>query len=306
MKNKKKTLIISYICAISATLCWGIHSILIRHLIQEGIDYNNIAITRLIGGALFLWILLCIFQKKQKIKNSFQYDWIFFVGVIGFAFNFFFFHQGLQYTFASHALLIETFSPIFVLIMSLLIFPYRLKELKNSGKTSYLFLVLVLTSIGSSLLLNDSEQSIAQEITLKGDILVGVSTIFFAMFFLSANIVRQRCKQSNLEVTIKFLFFSGIILLPFIDIYSFKTITLIQWSLLAVVTILCTATAYYLWNYATKYINVHSQTILFNLGAINTIIFESLIGDFYISWKIIIATVIIITASIHAQKLTTS
>ena len=133
---------------------------------------------------------------------------------------------------------------------------------------------------------------------------MAISTVFFALFFISANIIRKRCEQSNLQVTIKFLFFAGAILVPFMNIPSLYSISKVQWILLIFMVIFCTALVYYLWNYAAKNLNVYAQTILFNLSAINTIIFESLIGDFYISWKIIIATIVIVTASIHAQKLT--
>ena len=62
-------------CAISATLLWGVNSILMRHLTNDGIHYNNMAVIRLLGGALFLWILSLVIEKKNK--KTFQYDWIF-------------------------------------------------------------------------------------------------------------------------------------------------------------------------------------------------------------------------------------
>lgn len=302
IQSKSKT--IGYICALTATMFWGLHSNIIRYLIGEGLEPMNIALIRVWAGALVLWIVgVLFFQIHRPSSIPFKYNTIFFIGVIGFSLNFIFFHKSLEFTFASHALLIESFSPVFVLLLGLVFIKKRFSHLINSNKLSKLMLIVALGSIGSSLLLFETNSTSTATNTMLGDTLAAISTFFFAMFFISNSEVRKTSTHSSLSITIRYLSTAGLLFLPFIKWNEFANISPTQWVWLAIVSIGCTGFTYFLWNYASYSLEVTPLTIIFNLGAINTIIVESLFFDFTITWKVVISGIMILLTSFLAERM---
>jgi len=297
---KNKTLL-GYISAVLATLMWGSQPILIRYLIMNNVDTKNIVILKVWMAIAFLIFIIGLSKnrfKKWKIPN-FK---LFLLGIIGIAGNLFLFHLGLNYTSGSHAILIETFAPVFVLLLGLILLPNRFRSLYKSNKLKSLFFIIILGSIGSSLILLDKE-SLMSDHFATGDALVAASTIFFAIFFLTTAEIRKRDTINSIQLMILSFIGVGLILLPFINIGNLMILNQMQWILIAIIAIFGTALPFILWNFASLHLKIIPLSVVFNFTAIFTIILESSFLDLNITWNIILATIIILFTAFKAKQI---
>ena len=269
----KKNKVIGYSLAILSTILWGIHPIGIRFLIGEGVNPMNIAVSRIWISVVILAI--AILFTKEKLGSKFEYNKMFWIGVFGLTMTFIFFHKALAFTFASHVMLIETFSPVFVLLLGLFLVPHQFNMLVKTKKLSNLFLIVATGSIGSSLLMLNATDVIEPAVQQIGDLLIAVGSVFFAVFLISSSEIRKTLQTSSIGIMLRMFLLVGILLLPFIDIQNFSTLTLNQWWILGLLAMFGTAIPYILWNYASYYLEVTPLATLFNL----TVIFGVIISE---------------------------
>ncbi len=166
MKTLLKQKWIGYACALLASFFLGFHSIIIRYLELQSVNTYVIISSRLFIGSTFLafFILLQRLWKKEKLwqPGKFHYDKFFWLAAVGLGLNFVFFHQGLQYTIASDAILLETFSSVMVLLLLMIFSPQTAKKFQQKKPLlTKLFLLVLMGSIGSTLLI----------VILRGEIL---------------------------------------------------------------------------------------------------------------------------------------
>lgn len=306
---------IGYICAFLAAFFLGFHSIIIRYLELQQVNPYLIITSRLFIGAFFLTIFVFMQRlwKREKMfqPGKFRYGKFFWIAAVGLGLNFIFFHQGLNYTIASNAILLETFSSVMVLLLILVFFPEKAKNFQSKRPLlTRLFFLVILGSIGSTLLIVHTPEDIVPQHNMKmlGDLLEFVAMLFFALFFIGSSEHRKENSEANpLETSRRFLFVAGCmvaVLLPFsISFESIARMTLEQWLFILLIGILSTGITYTLWYHASKYLNVVSLALMFNLSSVFTVLWESVFFKLQISWSIILGAALIMYASVSAEMI---
>lgn len=290
-------------------MCWGFHSVVIRFLIQEGVDPFLIGEFRLLIGsallALFLFLSKTIVKKEPYPRI--RYSLFFWIIALSLTINFVFFHKGLEFTIASDAILLEAFSPIMVLIIVMFFIPKRLEHLMNQpGLIHKIFGVVILGSIGSSLLLINDPKHLVTSYNLKfiGDILEFLAMLAWALVLLGMHEYQKREHTSNIiAATSQFLFCAAILIAPFVSWSQVSTLSQNHWFWIGVLGVFSTAGAYLLWHIASKYLDVLPLITLFNLASIFTVITESLVLGLTISWKLFLGGMFILYAAMQAKMI---
>lgn len=307
-----KTLI-GYFCGLVAVSFLGFHSVVIRELAQQNVNPEMIAALRLLIGAatiLLVTLLMRLFAKKSEVeKFTIKYDRYFWLTVFGLALNFILFHQGLKYTYASNAILIETFAPIFVLFFLIFFLPQRIAFLKKRHDlVSRLVLIVLIGSVGSSLLLNSGSKDHFINLNNKfvGDIMEFLAMLFYAMFFIGSNEYKKRHMTSSSFATAgQFLLYAGLLVaavVPFLtDFEDFLAITPNQWFWIFILGFFSTGITYTLWHIASKYLRVITLSLLFSLSAVATVVLENIVFGTEITWKVVVSSILILSASVIAE-----
>lgn len=308
MNIERKHTLIGYLCAASAVIFWGFHPVLIRLLINQGLNPYMIGSLRLFIGSAVLAIVLTLWNIiKKKSYPKVAYSKFFWIIAVSLAANFILFHKGLEYTIASDAILLEAFSPIMVLIIVMIFLPQRIKHfLYYPGLLQKILFVLITGSIGSALLLiNDpKDQMIIYERKFIGDIIEFIAMFAWALVMLGMHEYQQREKETNiLAATAQFLFVAAIIMAPFVPWGEITAISTQQWMWLLVLGILSTSMTYILWHIASRYLDILPLVTLFNFTSIFNIITESIVLGLLISWKLLIGGALILYASMRAKLL---
>lgn len=306
MTPERKKLIIGYCCGIGATIFWGFHSVIIRVLIGQGLDPFLIGDLRLYIGAAVLSLIMLLWNfSKQKPFPRIHYSSFFWLISVSLGINFLLFHKGLEYTIASDAVLLEAFSPVMVLIIVMLFLPKRIGHLLNHpGLPQKILRIVVIGSIGSSLLLINDQKDMLSSHNLKmiGDGLEFLAMFAWALVLLAMHEYQQREKDSSiLAATAQFLLCAAIIITPFASWSQFGSITQSQWMLIAILGILPTAGSYVLWHIASKYLDVFPLITLFNLASIVTVIIESAVLGLTVSWKLLLGGIFVLYAAMQAK-----
>lgn len=303
-----------YAFAVTAALIWGSNAVLIRFLAIE-LDTNLIAVSRAMIGGLVLLLaigILALFARSKynwRKFNSVRYDFFFWMMTISLAINFVMFHKGLDYTSASDTALIETFAPVFTLLLIVLFLPSKLPFLKtNTNFVVRLIFIVVIGSVGSSILLinEPGDALINRDEKTLGDIIQFIAMLLFACFCLANNEYKKRHpKLDGLIVTTHMLLFVGLFLLPFLFFtFDFQVLTEISsntWMWLAATGIFATGASYLLWYTASKHLFVTTLTLIFNLTAVVTVITEYFVFGTLITWQIVLATILIIISAVIAE-----
>ncbi len=304
---------LGYLCGLIAVFFWGFHSVVVRKLTHESINPEVIAVLRLFIGSFTVLGVTAItrfFSKdSKKVNFNIKYTFYFWLTVVGLALNFIFFHQGLKFTYASNALLIETFAPVFVLFFIIFFLPSRIEFLRKRHDlvTKLVFIVLI-GSVGSSLLLSSGakDQFIKLENKFLGDVLEFMAMLFYAMFLVGSNeYKKQNMDKSAMSTAGQFLLFAGLIValvLPFTTKFDdILKITLNQWFWIGILGFFSTGIAYTLWHMASKYLRVITLSLLFSLSAVATVVVENLVFGTTITWRIVVSSILILSASILAE-----
>ena len=310
MTAERKKLIIGYSCGILATLFWGFHSVVIRMLIKQGIDPFLIASLRLfIGSAVLSTILFIVSVAKRQKYPRVHYSPFFWLISICLGINFLLFQKGLEFTIASDAVLLEAFSPVMVLLIVMLFLPKRIHHLLiHRGIPHKILWTVIIGSIGSSLLLVNysTDLLISRNLKLVGDFIEFIAMFVWALVMLGMHEYHKREAGSNiLATTSQFLLAAALITSPLGSWSQIVSITPVQWFWISVFGIFSTAGAYVLWHTASKYLDVLPLVVIFNLTSIFTVITESFVLGFTISWKVFLGGALILYAAMNAKILNT-
>lgn len=302
----KKNLVLGYFCGIMATVLWGFHTVVIRWLIQQGIDPFMVSVLRLLIGSF----ILSLFALKHTIttwrkRPSIKYSKFFWVITVSLAMNFILFHKGLEFTIASNAILLEAFSPVMVIIILMLFIPERMKHLiEQKGMPQAILRIVVMGSIGSSLLLiNDPKDLlIKSDVKFIGDIIEFAAMFFWALVMLGMHEYQKRNDNPNILMsTAQFLFVAALIVSPFVPWKEILLISPIQWIWIMILGTFSTGISYALWHLASKHLDVFPLITLFNFASIFTVITESIVLKLVISWKLVVGGALILYAAMKAK-----
>jgi len=301
-------MIIGYSAAGVSAFFWGIHAVIIRILINQGVDPILIAALRLYIGAGVIALVLLIWKGLRKEKAlEIVYSRLFWIITASLAVNFVLFQKGLEFTIASNAVLLEAFAPVMVLILALLFLPQRVAHLTNRYRgVQKILQIVIIGSIGSSLLLINDPQDLlsTNENKLIGDLLEFIAMFAFALFIMGVHEYHTRFKSHNaLLVSSQIFIFAAILITPFAMWNQLPSITSMQWFWITMIGIFSTGVAYVAWHIASKYLDIIPLITIFNLVSIFTIISESLVLGLNISWKLIVGSILILFAAYQAKIL---
>ncbi len=303
--------LIGYSAGLFASFFWGIHSVIIRHLTEQGISPYLIAGLRLYIGVLTLLIILVVewfIRRKKHRENghiSFRTNIFFWIAGISLGVNFLFFQSGLEFTLASDANLIQNFSPVAVLIISTIFLSHRIKEIApNKSFWTKIFQIVLVGSIGASLVLvNDSNNKIvSDEAKLFGDFLEFAGMIFFSVFVIcSSEFSKLEKNISSLCVTTMTLALAAVPVTFFMPFGDLAKVNMEQWGYIVFIGVFSTGVAYWLWHIASKRLNVIPLTLNLVYIGIITVLSEVLFLRIGLDWKFILGGILMIIASVAAE-----
>ena len=282
MKNK----IIWFTLASIALFFWSVHSISIRYMINElWMSSMSVLFLRYFVWTIFLTFFMLIIVKKKEIKNVFRWKnnilknknfWFTSLSLITASILL---HLSLKYTSASIWMILLTMSPTLVVLYTMMFFKEKLNKYISIRK---IFFTVLITSIGSALLINDYSfvKEDGSNYKMIWDLFAAIATIARSLFNIYIVELRKDYKNYNwLLITTLYLGVWAIISLP-IWIYFFNTIlplTIEKSLLILLVWAWSIWIAYFTRFLSSKYLNSIILSILWNILWVTTIISEYII-----------------------------
>jgi drug/metabolite transporter (DMT)-like permease len=309
MKFLRSSTFIGYGAGLLASFFWGIHSVMIRHLTEQGVSPNLIAGLRLYIGTLTLLVIFGI-QRTWNIRKklpplTFTPNRLFWIAAVSLGVNFLFFQTGLRYTLASDANLIQNFSPVAVLIISTIFISHRIREIApNKVFWTKVFQIVLLGSIGASLVLvNDSNNTIVtNNLKFFGDFLEFAGMVFFSIFVIcSSEYAKVEKNVPSLFLTMLTLAVAAIPVSFFVPFGELFRLNAQQWFEMLFIGVFSTGVAYWLWHIASKRLNVIPLTLNLVYIGIITIVSEVLFLKIALDWKFVLGGFLMIIASVAAE-----
>src|SRR5574344_1966069 len=246
LSNTKYTL--SVICA---GICWGIISLFLKTLTQAGLTLIQTMTIRAIFSAIILFFILLI-KNPSLLKIQIKDIWMFIgTGIISLTFFSLCYFSTILESGASVAVVLLYTSPIFVLLLSAIIFKEKITLVK--------FISLILTFVGCVFV--TGLISGKQSVSIIGFFIGLCSGLGYALYSIFSRFALKKYKP----ITIIFytFLFSGISILPFcqplqaIKIFSFK-----MFPSSIFISILCTVLPYLLYTFGLKGIENSKAAIL--------------------------------------------
>jgi len=125
----KRTLAI--FAAIGATTIYGINHTIAKGLMPDHVQPYGLVMLRLIGASVLFWIV-SIMGPKEKIEKK-DYGRILICAVFGMGINMLSFFKGLALSTPINSAVIITLTPIFVLILSVILIKEKITSRKIIG-----------------------------------------------------------------------------------------------------------------------------------------------------------------------------
>lgn len=250
---KKNRRLLSVLSILLSGILWGIISIFIRKLSTAGLDSMQICFVRLLFAAPIFIIAALIFSPA-RMRIRLRDIWIFLgTGVVSvFLFNYFYFYT-IIHSEASIAVVLLYTSPIFVMILSRILF----KEKIGAEK----IISVAMTFIGCILVSGVTEGGTALAPLVA---LVGVmSGLFYALYTIFGTFGLKR--YDPLTVTAYTFLFAFIASLPFSgigDIFSPLSATPTLWLWGAGIAVICTVLPYFFYTWGLKAVESSRAAIL--------------------------------------------
>lgn len=167
-----------------------------------------------VSSAVILFLIIHLFFIKERVERKDLWR-LMICGIFGVFLNQSFFITGLKYTTPINASVLMVTTPIFVLILSILLREEKLTLLKIWG---------VLLGAGGTLLLLLNKGSIDFSGTLKGDLYVLINAIAYSCYLVLA---KPLMRKYNPITVVKWIFLFGII--PVLPL-GWEGATQVEWS----------------------------------------------------------------------------
>jgi drug/metabolite transporter (DMT)-like permease len=268
--------------ALLATLLWSVNMV-----IASGIKGHIPPV----GLAFWRWTIACIvlapFTLKSAIENwtiiKKNIRYLMLTAVLGITiFNTLIYFAG-KTTSAVNLSLIAISIPLFIVVLSRIIFKEKVSNMKIVGIATIITGVLVLITKGSLKALLHINFTI-------GDLLMLVACFFFAYYTI---LVRQKPKELTPKVFLFSVFVLGVILLfPFYlwEHLFYKKVILDTKTVLATsyVGIFASLVSYYLWNEAIRLIGTSKTAVIYYLIPV----FSGILAYFFLGQAILITQII--------------
>jgi drug/metabolite transporter (DMT)-like permease len=198
-----------------ATTIYGINHTVAKSVMPIYIGSLGFVLLRVLGATILFWVI-SIFFKSQQIEKKDRLT-ILKCGLFGMGINIAAFISGLDYSTPINSSILIIITPIFVVILSYLIFKNKI----NSSKIIGIFLGF----IGAMLLIinADMTSSIGRNIPL-GNFLFIINSISYAYYLI---IVKPMAEKYDLITLFKWLFLIGLI---FNFPLGIKQFMLVEWT----------------------------------------------------------------------------
>jgi drug/metabolite transporter (DMT)-like permease len=255
-----------------------------------GLNFIRVAVT-----VVLFWVLFLLKPGKGGIHKK-DIPRFILCAVTGVAINQLLFIKGLTLTTPIHAALLILITPVFILLIAVLLANEKMTLLKTTG--------LLLGIGGSSLLIISRENSVIGSNILLGDVLVIINAISYAFYYILVKPLMQ--KYTALQV-IRWVFTFGLVLIfPFCWSQFITT----EWQqfgatqFLALVFIVLGATffAYLFTVYGLQHLSASAAGAFIYLQPIFSSVFSFLVFDERITLSKLIAAVMIFTGVYMINK----
>ncbi|MEM8569852.1 MAG: DMT family transporter [Pseudomonadota bacterium] len=266
----------------------GTHSVIVRYLADE-VHGTTIAVLRLYCAAIMIFVLLR--AKGQPLPANWFSPWLL-LTVLGFSANYVVFHQGLEYTGASSAMVLENTAPVFVLILTVLILRERIRLIEVVA--ALIALIGVIFTVRSDIELGGE--------SLLGDELELLAGLTWAVFLMGSArlVVGSENTFERLAVLFVVLGLSAVLLTPFLFLYPL-TMSWEAFAWILILGIFPTTIAYYLWYETAARVSGFTTSLLFTLTVIFTFVNARIFLDEPFTIDMAIGTFLII-ASVLLSK----
>lgn len=236
---------------ILAGILWGIISIFIRQLTAVGIT-NLQTITLKASLSAIIMFLFLFFSNRSLLKIKLRDIWMFIgSGIVSLScFSLCYFTSIIECG-ASVAVVLLYTSPIFVLLLSAVLFKEKITKVKSAA--------LILTFIGCIFVTGIFNSS--SSISLKG-LLTGLGAgLGYGLYSIFCRFALKKYK--TLTVVFYSFLFSGLSLIPFSNLQNVTAKLSVQASLsLLGITILCTVIAYFAYTFGLSHTDTGKAAIL--------------------------------------------
>ena len=261
---------VAYVTLVLTTIAWSSSLIFFKLIVDEVGPIVFVALRYTLATPFLL--LLTLQQRRGKNIGNIRKNWkaVLIAGLAGPFLSQVLQYIGLEMTTASDALLLLNLTPIFAVIIAAPV----LKEKLTLDK----FLGLLIATIGVTLIVLNTSPDVAipQLQRIIGDILVIVSTLFFAINGIAGKIAVKY--ENAVSVT----FYSTLFVVPFIwlsavlldDVTVLLTMSVESWIVVAWVATVNTVIAFILYYESMNHIEAGRVQIILNLVAVWGVLFS--------------------------------
>ena len=313
--NNSRLKIYWYLLALTTLIFFSFNGVWWRFLTnEEWLDITFVVFLRFLWWFSFLLFFILFFTKKEDIKkvkeSNILKDKLFWTASISMFFTILFFVWWVKFTSATNVSLIQSLAPILVALLTLYYYP------KNNKNINYrkIFFVLIIASIGSSLLLSD--KSLLSLTTWWDkyfwDFYAFCSMVSFSVFLFFNVELRKKYKKYNWLIINTLSLLVWLILSSPSIIFYYENVLLMSNTAtiyLIITSFGATWIAYLTWFLAWRYLSAIVLAVLFNIVWIFTIIIESYLYSDYnnpISYKLYLWMAVIISSVIYINYLSNS
>ena len=267
---------IAYLALVLTTIVWSSSLIFFKLVASQVGPIVFVALRYTLATPLLLLLTVQLGRKRNfgNIKKNWKV--VFIAGLSGPFLSQILQYIGLAMTTASDALLLLNLTPIFAVILAAPI----LKEKITMDK----FLGLLMATIGVTLIvLNTSPDPFIPQIQrVVGDIIVIVSTAFFAINGIAGKMAIKK------EYAVSVTFYSTLFAVPFIwisaafleDVTVLFSMSIEAWLIVSWVATVNTVLAFVLYYESMKYIEASLVQIILNLVAVWGVLFSvTILGE---------------------------
>ncbi len=198
----KRTLAI--FAAVGATTIYGLNHTIAKGVMPDHVQPYGLVMLRVIGASVLFW-LLSLFGPKEKIEKK-DYRRLLLCAVLGMGINMLVFFKGLSLSTPINSAVIITITPIFVLILSVLLIKEKITSRKIVG------VIIGLTGALGLILYGHEVRQDAPNIAL-GNFYILLNALFYGSYLILAKTLIAKYHPFTF---MKWLFSLGILIcLPF-------------------------------------------------------------------------------------------
>jgi drug/metabolite transporter (DMT)-like permease len=293
MSETKKGLAFAFI----ALFLWGIHGPAGRFLALRGINMYFVASLRFfIGTAVFFLFLLT--KKRVTIDIKDQLPLVLIISLVGVCGNSVLYHLTLRYLSGTLVMILENLSPIFVLLLVLLLDREKPKFIEIAS--------LFLSILGIIIIVLGKESFLDLKNHFYIGVMLGILTgITFGFYvYFSARLVKPLKNDPDKIISFLFKIFliSAVLMSPLLFTKGNLPNEFSEWFWLIEMGVFQSGLAYIFWNYALSFLPVSSASILFLMTIIFTTINEVLFLHLRLNAFLIVGGILIIASGYFISK----